>query len=135
MREFVSRKSPEPTAPTLSASEIALGATPQAGLCLEEHRGNGTENMRNPTVSKLQWDSLNFYLVKLSVHAVRGAVCGSIMLCRLSPLCTALSIHLSLWAVKLCYICGNPLTTIEGQFIINKVYNYINLYICKVEQV
>nr|DAR01332.1 MAG TPA: hypothetical protein [Inoviridae sp.] len=25
------------------------------------------------------------------------------------------------------------MTTIEGQFIIKKVYNYINLYICKVE--
>ena len=132
-RKEISRKSPKPTASTLSASEIALRATPQERGKAKKNIGSQAENTRNPTVIKLQWDILNFYLVKLSVHAVRGAVCGSFTLCRLSPLCTALSIHPTLWTVKLCYICGNPLTTIEGQFIIKKVYNYINLYICKVE--
>ena len=110
-RKFASRKSPKPTASTLSASEIALRATPQERGKAKKNRGSEAENTRNPIVIKLQWDMLNFYLVKLSVHAVRGAVCGSFTLCRLSPLCTALSIHPALWTVKLCYICGNPLTT------------------------
>lgn len=110
-RKEISRKSPKPTASTLTASEIALRATPHERGKAKKNRGSEAENTRNPIVIKLQWDMLNLYLVKLSVHAVRGAVCGSFMLCQLSPLCTALSIHPTLWTVKLCYICGNPLTT------------------------
>lgn len=110
-RKEISRKSPKPTASTLTASEIALRATPQERGKAKKNIGSEAENTRNPIVIKLQWDMLNFYLVKLFVYAVRGAVCGSFTLCRLSPLCTALSIHPTLWAVKLCYICGYLLTT------------------------
>lgn len=69
-RKEISRKSPKPTASTLSASEIALRATPQERGKAKKNIGSQAENTRNPTVIKLQWDILNFYLVKLSVHTV-----------------------------------------------------------------
>ena len=67
-RKFESRKSPKPTASTLSASEIALRATPQKRGKAKKNRGSEAENTRNPIVIKLQWDILNFYLVKLKVN-------------------------------------------------------------------
>lgn len=69
-RKEISRKSPKPTASTLTASEIALRATPQERGKAKKNIGSQAENTGNPIVIKLQWDILNFYLVKLSVHAV-----------------------------------------------------------------
>lgn len=78
-RKEISRKSPKPTASTLTASEIALRATPQERGKAEKNIGSQAENTRNPIVIKLQWDILNFYLVKLSVPTARGADCGALV--------------------------------------------------------
>ena len=67
-RKEISRKSPKPTASTLTASEIALRATPHERGKAKKNRGSEAENTRNPIVIKLQWDMLNFYLVKLIVN-------------------------------------------------------------------
>jgi hypothetical protein len=67
-RKEISRKSPKPTASTLTASEIALRATPQERGKAKKNIGSEAENTRNPIVIKLQWDMLNFYLVKLKVN-------------------------------------------------------------------
>ena len=67
-RKEISRKSPKPTASTLTASEIALRATPQERGKAKKNIGSEAENTRNPIVIKLQWDMLNFYLVKSNVN-------------------------------------------------------------------
>lgn len=67
-RKEISRKSPKPTASTLTASEIALRATPQERGKAKKNIGSEAENTRNPIVIKLQWGMLNFYLVKSNVN-------------------------------------------------------------------